>query len=138
MGTFFLKKYTFLRLWYFFLPSGYPVNSIFQWSDSCFQWSIFSINCENAYGHQNFQGGGMLKGALIHKYAWHLNGVVYWGRVRNKIHISTYRRCMDTKLANCWLNVRGSQTWPFDQVTKVSSRDRLENLYLHFRKVYSE
>ena len=27
----FFSKCTFLRLWHFFSPSGYPVNSIFQW-----------------------------------------------------------------------------------------------------------
>ena len=26
-------------------------------------------------------------------------------------------------LVSCWLSVRSSQTWPFDQVTKVRSRD---------------
>ena len=29
---------------------------------------------------------GMLPGALTHKYAWHLNGVVLCGHVTNKIH----------------------------------------------------
>ena len=28
----------------------------------------------------------MLQGALTHKYARHLNGVVLWGHVTNKIH----------------------------------------------------
>ena len=37
----------------------------------------------------------------------------------------------------CWLSVRGSQTWPFDQVTDLRSRDHLQNLYLHFPKVFS-
>ena len=39
--------------------------------------------------------------------------------------------------ASCWLSIRGSQTWPLDQMTKARSRDRLKILYLHFRKVYS-
>ena len=30
------------------------------------------------------------------------------------------------------------KTWPFDQVTKGRSNDRLKNLYLHFRKVYNQ
>ena len=25
------SKCIFLRLWHFFLPSGYPINSVFQW-----------------------------------------------------------------------------------------------------------
>ena len=40
----------------------------------------------------------LLQGALTHKYAQHINGVVLWGHATNKIHISTCRRCMDTKL----------------------------------------
>ena len=30
-GTLLKISQTFLRLWHFFLPSGYPINSIFQW-----------------------------------------------------------------------------------------------------------
>ena len=58
----------------------------------------FSSYYQNAYGHQTLQGGDMLRGALTHKYAWHLNGVVLWGHVTNKIHISTCRRYIDTLL----------------------------------------
>ena len=29
----------------------------------------FSSYCQNAYGHQTFQGGDMLRRALTHKYA---------------------------------------------------------------------
>ena len=58
----------------------------------------FSSYYQNAYGHQTFQGGDMLQGALTHEYAWHLNGVVLWGHMTNKIHISTCRRCIDTTL----------------------------------------
>ena len=59
---------------------------------------FFSYNYQNTYDHQTFQGGDILRGAFTHKYAWHLNGVVLWGHVTNKIHISTCGRCMDTKL----------------------------------------
>ena len=38
----------------------------------------------------------MLEGALKHIYAWHLNQVVLWGHMKNKIHISTCRRRIDT------------------------------------------
>ena len=51
----------------------------------------FPLNYQNACGHQTFQKDNMLQGA-----AWHLNGVVLWGHVTNKIHISTCRRCIDT------------------------------------------
>ena len=58
----------------------------------------FSSYYQNAYDHQTFQGGDMLQGVFTHKYAYHLNMVVLWGHVTNKIHISTYRRCNDTTL----------------------------------------
>ena len=66
--------------------------------DSCFWWSIFPLNHKNAYGHQIFQVGDMLRGAVTHKYTWYLNGVVLWGHVTNKIHASTCRRCINTTL----------------------------------------
>ena len=40
----------------------------------------------------------MLRGAITHRYEWHLNGVVLRGLVANKIHITTYKRCIDTTL----------------------------------------
>ena len=60
-----------------------------------FSKCIFLTEC---YDHQTFQGGDMLRGALTHIYARHLNRVVFWGHVKNKIHISTCRRCIDTTL----------------------------------------
>ena len=53
---------------------------------------------QNAYGHQTFQGGDMPQGSFAHKHAWHFNGVVLWGHVANKMHISTCRRCVNTIL----------------------------------------
>ena len=61
-------------------------------------WSIFPLNYQNAYGHQTFQGGDMLRGALTHKYARYLNGVVLLGNVTNKIHISTCIRYINTTI----------------------------------------
>ena len=46
----------------------------------------FSSYYQNAYGDQTLQGGDMLGGALTHKYTRHLNRVVLWGHVTNKIH----------------------------------------------------
>ena len=43
---------------------------------------------QNAYGHQTLQGGDMIQGALTHKYAWHLNGVVFWGHVTKKKYLN--------------------------------------------------
>ena len=64
----------------FFIGSTYLL-------ESCFWWSSFPLNCQNAYGHKTFQSGAMLRAALTHKYAWHLNRVVLLGHVTNKIHI---------------------------------------------------
>ena len=50
-----------------------------------FDEAFFHLLSE-CYGHQTLQGDDMLRGALTHKYAWHLNGVVLWGYVTNKIH----------------------------------------------------
>ena len=61
-------------------------------------WSIFPLNYQNAYGHQTFKRGDMLRGALTHNNAWHLNGVVLLGHVTNKIHISTCIRYINTTI----------------------------------------
>ena len=58
----------------------------------------FFLHYQNAYDHQTFQGGDMLQGALTHIYAWHLNGMVLWSLVINKIHIFTSRICVDITL----------------------------------------
>ena len=77
-----------LCLWRFFLPwwlsnqLNFSVSYVFI---RCFWWSTFPHNYQNTYGHQTFQGGDMQRGALTHKYAWHLNGKVLLGHVTNKI-----------------------------------------------------
>ena len=55
-----LKRYHFCVCDIFFSPSGYPINSIFQYQYvfiRCLWWSIFPLNYQNAYGHQQFQAG---------------------------------------------------------------------------------
>ena len=85
----------------------------------------FSSYYQNAYGHQTLQGGGMLRGALTHKYAWHLNRVVLRGHVTNK-NIQNLQ--IETTLGKVL-------TWPFDQVTNVRS---VWKIYIfHFYNVYS-
>ena len=59
----------------------------------------FSSYYQNTYAHETFQGDDMLWGAFTHEYAWYLNRVVLWGHVTNKIHISTYRRHIETTLS---------------------------------------
>ena len=132
-------------MWHFFAPSGYLINSVFQWqyfhaffSDSiqysCFCGSIFPLNYENSSGHYTFQSGDMLQGALTHEYSWHLNGMVLWGHTANEIHISTCRRCMDTKLykvlTKCkripnmtvWPSDQSGLTWPFEKSISLLSQ----------------
>ena len=85
----------FFKLWALFQ------NVRFYWGCDIFSCLVgiqLTLNYQNAYGRQTFQSGDLLLGAFTNKYAWHLNGVVLWGHVTNKIRISTCSRCMDTKL----------------------------------------
>ena len=101
--TLLLKIYIFEIVTFFFLPNGYPINSILQWQYIFTRFVLFMkhffLYYQNAYDHQPFQGGDMLQGALTHIYPWHHNGVALWCQVTNKIHISTCRRCINTTLA---------------------------------------
>ena len=88
LGT--CQNMPFLSLWHFFLPNGYPNNSVFEWQ-CLFIRFVFLMDHflmdQNTYCHQTFQGGDMLRGALTHKYDLHLNGVVLLCHVTNKIHL---------------------------------------------------
>ena len=102
----FLKMYVIEVVTFFFAPSACPINSIFQWHCEfmrfIFWWRIYSLDYQNAYGYLTFLGGGcdIPRGAPTHKFAWYINHVVLWGHVTNKIHISTSRRPMSTRLGN--------------------------------------
>ena len=91
----FFSKGTFLRLWHFFLPSDYPINSIFSGSADykifVFDEALFLLTIRMPM-ITNFSGGDTLQGALTHIYEWHLKGVILWGHVTNKIHIPICRR----------------------------------------------
>ena len=54
-----------------FIQSTQFFSGITYLYNSCFCWSIFPLNYQNAYDHQNFQGGDMLQGALTHICAWY-------------------------------------------------------------------
>ena len=135
----FFKMYIFEVLT-FFSSSSYQLNQL-NFSVAVRIYKIYVLDeaffLSSQSEYQTFQGGDMLQGALTHTYARHVNGVVLWGYVTNKIHISTCRRCIDTKLGKV-LTQCDSQTWPFDQIAKGRSRDYLENLYYHFHKVYCQ
>ena len=81
---------------------------------------FFSLNCQNTYGHQTCQGRDKPRGAPTHIFVWHLNGVVFRGHVTNKIHTTTYRRPVDTKLRKVLtyceklppLKLNGLLIWP--------------------------
>ena len=53
-----------------------------------------------------------------------------------KLQIKYISPPAENVLGRCWHSFRGSQTWPFDQVTKMRSCDCLKNLYLYFHEVY--
>ena len=85
----FFSKCTFAKLCCFFRLVDIQSTQFFNGS-SHFNIHVFDeAFFQNAYGHQTFQGGDMLRGALTHKYAWYLNEVVLWVHPANKIHIST-------------------------------------------------
>ena len=63
----------------------------------------------------------MLLDAFIHKYAWPLNTVVLQDHVTNEIPSQHLEDVSTPCYARCWLNVRVSHTWPFDQVINVRS-----------------
>ena len=71
-----LEMYTFEVVQFFYCLVFIQLTQFFSGSryleDSCFWWSIFPLNYNNAYGHQNFHGGGMMQRAITHKYVWHL------------------------------------------------------------------
>ena len=79
----------------------------------------------------------MLEGALTHIYAWHLYGVVLWGHMKNKIHISTCRRRIDTIPGKVCANlVQEARKHNLDQETNMRSHDCLKNPYLCFHENY--
>ena len=65
---------------------------------SCFWWSIFPLKYQNTYGQETFQGGDIPWETSSKKFAWHLNRLILWGQVTNKIHVSICRRPMGTVL----------------------------------------
>ena len=126
----------------FYLLSGYPIKSIFQCQDIFirrFWWSSFPLNYQNAYGHQTFQGGDMERGKKLSPVNTHDISIEWSCSVMWQIkYISQPAEDVSTpQYASCWHSVKDSQTWPFNQVTKMRSRDSLKNLYLHIHEVYS-
>ena len=68
------SKCAFLKSEVFFLPSGWLFNQLYFSGAVCiykihFDEAFFPLNYQNVYGHQSFQGGDMLRGALTHKHA---------------------------------------------------------------------
>ena len=78
-GHFFWKR-TFLRLQHFFFPSGYPINSIFQWQyvfiRFMFLMKYFPSWLSECLWPPNFSGC--------------LNGGVLWNHVTNKAPAEKY------------------------------------------------
>ena len=60
--------------------------------------------------------------ASIDKFEWHINGVVLWSHMTNRIHISTCRRHIDTKPGKVMTSTFKT-AWHIDHVTNMKSRD---------------
>ena len=119
----------------FFSPSGYPINSICSVAVRIYNIHVFDeAFFQNDYGHQTFQVGDMLRGALTHKYAWYLNGVVLSDHVTYKIHISTCRRCVNTTLGKVLTKCKRLLNMTLSSGDNVRSRDCLKNLYPTFMR----
>ena len=127
-STGFFSKYTFLRLQHFFSLSGYPINSVPVHINKIHAFDkAFILLISECLWISNFSRLWHVARSSRPKYAWHLNRVVLGGQVKNKIHISTCRRCMDTKLGQVltkheripnitlWLSDKSEVTWPFEK-----------------------
>ena len=103
------KKNVFLNFWALFLKiyifdilllPSYPINSVFQWQYvsirfHVFHEAVFLLTIKMPIVTKRIRVVTCCEGTLTYKYAWHLNGIVSWGYVANKMRISTYRRCVD-------------------------------------------
>ena len=99
----FFSKCTFLRLWNFFSCLVVTqLTQFFQWQyifiRFIFLMKPFPLNYQNAHGHQTFYSRDLLRRVLTRKYSWNFKRVVLCGHVRDKIHTSTCRKCIDIKL----------------------------------------
>ena len=131
-----LKMYIFWGCDFFLSPSGYPVMI------HVFDFHVFEVFflltkrmplvtklfrvvtcCEE------------LSPINIHDIWTEWSGVVKW-QIK---HISPPPGAASiSHWTRCWLSVRGSQTWPFDQVTNLRSNDCLKpDWNLLFHEVYS-
>ena len=73
----------------------------------------FPLDYQNVYDHQTFQDGDMLQ-----RVAWHLNGVVLWGHVTNKIYLhlqKMYQYCQTRQGANLVSEAPNMTLWSSDQ-----------------------
>lgn len=72
--AFFLKMYLVGVVTFFFSPIAYLRYNFFSSNtnaqDSCFCWSSFVFKYQNANSHQFCQGGEIVQGDSIHKFAW--------------------------------------------------------------------
>ena len=63
------SEYAFLRLWQFFLASQLNFSLAERiYKIHVFDEAFFLLIVRMPYGHQTFQGGDKLRGALTHKY----------------------------------------------------------------------
>ena len=64
--------YIFEAVEFFFLPSGYPINSIFSVTVHIYKIHLFDealSSYQNAHGHQTFYSRDLLRRVLTRKYS---------------------------------------------------------------------
>ena len=122
----------------FFVPSGYPFNSIFWWQyvfiRFVFLMKHFAAQLSQCLWSPNFSRWRHAVRSY-HAYIYmHDNGVILWGHMTNKIHTSTCRRCINTTLGKVLTECKRHDplirwpTWGQMSVWKIC---------LYFHEVYS-
>ena len=121
-----------------------PVKSndpLIRWLCSITWQAKTCLQCHSAYGHQIWQDGNLSWLALAHKITWYFNHLVLEDHLTNESHcISITTVPMTTKLGRMVTYIERlqpikSHDLESDGLTRF--RDNLNNLYLHFHKIYS-
>ena len=134
----FFSKCTFLICcWIFFLPSGYFSVAVRIYKICVFDEIFFLLTIRMLMIIKLFRVVTCYKELSsidIHGISTEWSCGVMW---QIKYISSPAEDAWTQHKARCLLSIRGSQTWPFDQVTNMRSHDCFKNLYLYIHEVYS-
>ena len=125
---------------FFFLPGGYPINSLFQCQYvfiRFFWWNIFLLTIRMPMVTKFFSVvtyGEKLSSINTHDISTEWFCWVTW---QKNTYLHLQKVYWHHNRQGCWYSVRGSQTWSLDQVTNMTLGDCLKNLHLHFHEVYT-